>query len=156
MIPIIFLILSIPAGSAFGQEAPGKPNPTGALFRSALIPGWGQVYNKKYVKAGVIALGEGYLIYGISNDWNDADRYERNFRSASDAAIKAREFNNFEEARDSRNLKMWILATVIFYSMFDAYVDAHLADFNQSDKAYEVFVTPKNDGVQLVLSLEIK
>jgi hypothetical protein len=145
------------AGPAFGQEIePKGPNPTGALLRSAFVPGLGQYYNGKYIKGTIIALGESYLIYGIYENWRASNRYEKNFKSASDPAIKSREFDKFEDAIDRRNLRMWILAAAVFYSMFDAYVDAHLADFNQRDKSYEVFVAPRDDGLQLVLTLDIK
>jgi hypothetical protein len=41
--------------------------------------------------------------------------------------------------------------------MFDAYVDAQLSDFNQTDKAYQVYVAPApNAGLQLVLNIKIK
>lgn len=133
-----------------------KRNPTGALLRSIVIPGWGQVYNGKYIKGAVIAGAEAYLINGIHNNWRDSDRFEKSFKNADDPVIKAREFARYEDFRDRRNLKMWILAATIFYSMFDAYVDAQLFDFNQRDKAYEVLVAPDGNGIQLVLTLDIK
>jgi len=153
----LLLAIILPIGSALGQERePKSTNPTGALLRSAFVPGWGQFYNRKYIKGTVIALGESYLIFGIYDDWKEASRFERNFKNATDLTIKAREFANFENARDRRNLKMWIMAAAVFYSMFDAYVDAHLANFDQKDKAYEVFLSPQSDGIQLVLTLDIK
>ncbi len=120
-----------------------KTNPTGALLRSAFVPGWGQLYNRKYIKAVIFAAGEGWLAYGIYDDWKDANRHEENFKAAVDDPIyQAAEFEKFEDARDSRNLKMWFMAAAIFYSMFDAYVDAHLSDFEQADKAFEVYLGP--------------
>ncbi len=120
-----------------------KTNPTGALLRSAFVPGWGQLYNRKYIKAVIFAAGEGWLAYGIYDDWKDANRHEDNFKSAIDDPIyQAAEFEKFEDARDSRNLKMWFMAAAIFYSMFDAYVDAQLSDFEQADKAFEVYLGP--------------
>lgn len=120
-----------------------RVNPTGALLRSAFVPGWGQLYNRKYIKAAVFAVGESWLANGIYHDWKEVDRHERNFKGAADDPVyQAREFAEFENARDRRNLKMWILAVAIFYSMFDAYVDAQLSDFEQKDKAFEVYVGP--------------
>lgn len=134
-----------------------RVNPTGALLRSAFVPGWGQLYNRKYIKSVVFAAGESWLAYGIYNDWKEADRHEKNFRSAGDDPVyRAREFAKFEDARDSRNLKMWIMAVVIFYSMFDAYVDAQLSDFDQTDKAFEVYLGPgENDELKLKLAIRI-
>jgi uncharacterized membrane protein YebE (DUF533 family) len=121
-----------------------KISPGGALLRSAFVPGWGQLYNRKYIKAAFFAAGEGWLAYGIYNDWKDADEHERNFKSPppDDPDYQAEEFARYEDARDSRNLKMWILSAAIFYSMFDAFVDAHLSDFEQTDKAFEVYLGP--------------
>lgn len=149
------IIFGLVSGNAFAQEAEKGPNPTGALLRSAVIPGWGQFYNRKYIKAAVIAGIEGYLYYGTVTDWREADRHERAFKTAIDPVVKAREFADYEDARDRRNLKMWFLAAGIFYSMFDAYVDAHLATFDQPDKAYEVYLGPTEDGVRLALTLDI-
>jgi uncharacterized membrane protein YebE (DUF533 family) len=135
-----------------------KTNPTGALFRSAFVPGWGQLYNRKYIKAVLFAGGHGWLAYGIYDNWKKADRHEKNFKNAFDDPLyQAAEFGKFENARDSRNLKMWIMAAVIFYSMFDAYVDAQLSDFDQTDKAFEVYLGPgeKND-FELSLTFYIK
>jgi len=35
--------------------------------------------------------------------------------------------------------------------MFDAYVDAHLADSTQTDKAFDAYIIPENDIIQLNL-----
>ncbi len=154
---LLMLGVTFLAGPALAQEkAPKGPNPTGALLRSAFVPGWGQFYNRKYIKGSIIALGESYLIFGIYDNWRVANDYEKNFKGATDVAVKAREFDKFQNALDRRNLRMWILAAAAFYSMFDAYVDAHLATFNQRDKSYEVFLSPKDDGLQLVLTLDFK
>jgi hypothetical protein len=104
-----------------------------------------------------MAIGEGYLMYGIYTKWKDANRHKTNFRGTADPIYKASEFSLYEKSRDSRNLKMWLLAATIFYSMFDAYVDAQLADFDQTDKAYEVFIEPVgHDGIGIAMTLNIK
>ncbi|MEE9554730.1 MAG: DUF5683 domain-containing protein [candidate division Zixibacteria bacterium] len=134
-----------------------KISPGGALLRSAFVPGWGQFYNRKYIKAGIFSIGQNWLAYGIYNNWKDADKYERNFKSATDdPEYQADQFAKYENARDSRNFKMWIMAAAIFYSMFDAYVDAQLADFNQSDRSFEVYIGPgKNDEITVGLTFNI-
>ncbi len=135
-----------------------KVNPTGALMRSAVVPGWGQLYNRKYIKAVIFAGGQGWLAYGIYDDWKEANRHEKNFKGAVDDPIyQAAEFDRFESARDSRNLKMWIMAAAIFYSMFDAYVDAQLSDFEQTDKAFEVYIGPgEMNDFEISLTFHIK
>ncbi len=127
------------------------------LLRSAVVPGWGQLYNKKYIKAGLFAAGEWYLVYGISQDWKKTNRYHDAFTNATDQTDKGIQVHNYTKYRDRRNLKMWILAASIFYSMFDAYVDAQLADFNQSDKSFEAYLEPgENGGIRLGMIYNIK
>lgn len=158
---LISFIIILSSASAICQTSDSlsirKVNPTGALMRSAFIPGWGQLYNRKYIKATIFAGGESWLIYGIYKDWKAADKHERNFRGADSlSTYQAVEFAKFENSRDARNLKMWILAASIFYSMFDAYVDAQLSNFNQTDRSFDVFLGPgKNDDIRLTLVLDL-
>ncbi len=128
-----------------------KPWPTGALLLSVAIPGGGQFYNRKYLKSLLYGGTEIYLIKYVSWRWKQMDEHWRNFRNTDDSVIKAQQFALFEKRRDSRNAHIWLTALVVFVSMFDAYVDAHLADFNQTDKAFNAYIAPENDRVQLNL-----
>jgi hypothetical protein len=157
---VVILVLTF-SNISYSQQADSlrvrKVNPTGALIRSAFVPGWGQFYNRKYIKATIFAGGESYLIYGIAKYWRDANHHRSNFEHSSDPVFQTSEFNKYTTSRDSRNLRLWLLAASIFYSMFDAYVDAQLSDFNQTDKAYQVYLAPaSSDGLQLVLNVKIK
>jgi hypothetical protein len=162
---IIFVALILAmfiADISSGQNADSlhirKANPRGALLRSAFVPGWGQYYNGKYIKGTIFAGGEGYLIYGIVKYWRDINRHRSNFEHSTDPVYQASEFALYNNARDKRNLRLWIISAAIFYSMFDAYVDAQLSDFHQTDKAYQVFLapSPKNDGIQLGFNFKIR
>lgn len=157
-VPVLLIVIGVPGYCGQPDSVNiRRTNPAGALLRSAFVPGWGQLYNRKYIKATVFGAGESWLAYGIYNDWKAADRHEKNFRSASeDPEYQAAEFKKFESERDSRNLKMWILAMSIFYSMFDAYVDAQLSDFNQTDKSFEVYLGPgKDEDIEVSLTFNI-
>ena len=165
IVSIILVVISLTSigyaqsDSTLIQPAPKtkKINPTGALFRSAFVPGWGQYYNKRYIKGSIIAAGESYLIYGIVTNWRASNKHKKNFESTDDMAYKGSEFALYEKTRDKRNKRMWILAAVVFYSMFDAYVDAQLSDFSETDKAYEVYIEPsRNDGVMLTLNFKLR
>ena len=108
------------AGTAASASPPAavKKNPTGAAFRSLAIPGWGQYYNGQKIKAALAMAAEAAEI-GTAIYWNGRAR------GASDP----------EEQflyRDYRNQALWILAATILVSMLDAYVDAHLYDFDES------------------------
>jgi hypothetical protein len=128
-----------------------KPWPTGALLRSLVIPGWGQVYNKKYIKAVLYGATEIYLIHYVRWRWNQMDEHQWNFQNTDDPEYKAEQFSLYEKSRDSRNLHLWLTGLVVLTSMFDAYVDAHLANFDEQDKAFEVYLAPERDRVQLSL-----
>lgn len=157
---IIIIVLFCSSRQALSQSPDtlkvSRRNPTGALLCSAIVPGLGQFYNRKYIKGTIIAGAQLWLLNGIYNDWKAADKHEWNFKHTDDLIYKSSEFTSYESSRDRRNLKLWIMAATVFYSMFDAYVDAQLSDFNQKDKAYEVLVAPTgDDGMQVMLTFDI-
>jgi len=120
--------------------------PTGALLRSALVPGWGQLYNRKYIKAVIYGGLEIFLMYEARKNWRQMDAHQTNFLNTDDQDYQAQEFSLYIMSRDDRNLYLWFTGFTIFISMFDAFVDAHLANFDQTDKAFEVFIAP-DDGL---------
>ena len=130
--------------------------PTGALFRSLIVPGWGQVYNHQYLKAIFYGGTEIYLIHYVRWRWDQMDQHQWNFQHTDDLAYKAEQFSLYEKRRDSRNLHMWLTGLVVLLSMFDAYVDAHLADFDQTDKSFEVYLAPDDDKIRLTLAFNFK
>ena len=164
-IVLTFLIFLFSYTLSPGQEIDSRPdslkietpNPTGALLRSAFVPGWGQFYNKKYIKATIIAGIEIYLINGVYTHWRDADRHKTNFQGADDDPdYQALEFSRYESALDKRGTFTWFLVATVFYSMFDAYVDAHLSNFDQEDKAFQVYLGPGDkDEIKLALTFNI-
>jgi hypothetical protein len=95
-----------------------KKNPTGAMIRSLVFPGLGQWYNNKKFKALIVFCAESALlanaIYLNQQLVISTEDYERNFYI------------------ENRNVSVWWLVGVILYSVTDAFVDAHLADFDES------------------------
>lgn len=95
-----------------------KKSPTAAVLRSLAIPGWGQYYNGQKIKAAIVLAAEigeiGTAIY-----------WDRQAKKTSDPEAKF-------IYQDYRNQALWFLAGTIVLSMLDAYVDAHLADFDES------------------------
>lgn len=101
-------------------------SPRGAVIRAAIFPGWGQWYNGKKFKA-VLAFGTevGFLSASI---WHNqrvvtrlGDNYKQDYKNAY------REFHI-----NMRNQYIWYLGGAILYAMADAYVDAHLHEFDES------------------------
>jgi hypothetical protein len=118
-------------------------SPSKAAFYSAILPGLGQAYNKKYWKIPLVyaALGTGIYFYVDNN--NKYNRYRRAYKrrlagftddefqnvvADDNALIDAQEFYQ-------RNRDLSLLLTVIAYvlNIVDANVDAHLLQFNVSD-----------------------
>jgi hypothetical protein len=95
-----------------------KKNPTGAMLRSLIFPGWGQFYNGNYWKAGLAFAAETGLI-ATAVYWNQQ-------------AAHATDRDERLLYQHNRNTAYWWLAGTILLSMLDAYVDAHLSDFDES------------------------
>ncbi|MCX7612251.1 MAG: DUF5683 domain-containing protein [Ignavibacterium sp.] len=102
-----------------------RKSPWGAVLRSAIIPGLGQVYNESYWKVPIIWGLAGWFIY----NWNDLNNlYSNNnqlYRQTNQNIYKIR--RNFY--RKQRDLFTIYLGLLYFFNLVDAYVDAHLYDF---------------------------
>ena len=126
--------------------------PSRAAFYSAVLPGMGQIYNKKYWKLPIVygALGGGIAIYAYNNNqykrvrdafkrrragFTDDEFYPINGeiipnspRLDNDDLQRSQE--RFQEDRD-----LTLLVTIGLYvlNIVDANVDAHLKQFNVDD-----------------------
>ncbi len=89
-------------------------SPWGAVTRSAMLPGWGQLYNENYLKAAVAAA----LFAGFA--------YKVNFYQQRFLETKS------SSALDQRKTNSWYLGLVYAMTMVDAYVDAYLYRFDDS------------------------
>ena len=139
---------------------PPDHSPTGALWRSAAVPGWGQYYNRQYYKMPFVYAGFAALAYRIytahqeylffrrahlfgrgrelsGDDPNPYQQYEGQFNDASSqlggprlAAMRS------ERDRYRRQRDLAILGTGLFYALtvLDAYVSAHLLTFDIGDR----------------------
>jgi len=152
----------------------------GASIRSAIIPGWGQLYNKKYWKIPIIfgaAAGASYYIgfnIGRTNAYKDAYLIKTNSDPLDDGQIE--EILSFDEfaplysETDLLELKgiyrnyldISVIAFTLIYvlNIVDASVDGHLYDFDMSDdlslsiKPELMFVRGKHfPGLGLTLKL---
>ena len=104
---------------ARGREAkkPFFQSPTGIMFRSLVVPGWGQATNHAWVKAVLVAGGETVLIASIVQDSHQLQSLE-----STDP--------QYGVIYDHRQRNAWWLGGLVFLSMVDAYVDAHLKGFD--------------------------
>ncbi len=133
-----------------------KPEPDQALWLGAVIPGYGQIHNRKYWKLPIVYAGFLGCYYAIN--WN-SNRYT-NFRNAylditdDDALTNSYLLlipdgytiesyggrsaftgilkSGMDRARYNRDLS--VIVSVAYYglTLIDAFVDAHLFDFDIS------------------------
>lgn len=126
---------------AVETPAPWKPDPVGALWRSGLLAGLGQFYNEQWLKGALLMGCEAFTVYHLVHYAVEAGR---EFEAGRDIEIpegldspqidELREkrddhFAAYEDHRVRYETYIWLTALVIVYSMLDAYVDAHLWDF---------------------------
>jgi len=141
--------LSYPAKKARTDTTIRRHNPTKATIYSMVLPGLGQVYNKKYWKVPVIYAGFGVFYYFIRfNDteykaWRDA--YNHALVNADTLEPFVNEYErlygyNTEILKDQknyyrRNRDLTYILTSIWYllNIVDAAVDAHMFTWEIDD-----------------------
>ena len=124
--------------------------PSKAAFYSAVLPGLGQIYNKRYWKVPIVygLIGGGIYAYKWNDDWYDRFRtaFKRRQAGFTDDEFYDRDNNNGpddppdfdldvlenQQERFQRDRDLWLLATIAMYALniVDANVDAHLKQFN--------------------------
>lgn len=127
--------------------------PSKAAFYSAVLPGLGQIYNKRYWKVPIVyaALGTGVYAYTYNDDLYDRFRSAFKRRRAGFTDDEFYDLNNsgivpgspdlsdqaLQDAQEryQRDRDLALLITVALYALniIDANVDAHLKQFNVDD-----------------------
>ena len=131
-------------------------NPRKAALYSAVCPGLGQVYNKKYWKVPIVYIAIGIPIYQFFDNkrWYNRARYaltvvdmDHTSQEYADAVLgvhskllplvetqKTNSLLNFRN-QERKNMDYSILFTLLFWGLnvVDATVDAHLKGFNVND-----------------------
>ena len=139
------------------EETSFKPDPKKALLYS-IVPGLGQIYNRKYWKLPIIYGGFIGCIYSVSwnnNSWKDySAAYLELAKLPEDKKDEAKLWlafvsgganlsafggagrvetylkNNKDNFRRYRDLSIIMTVALYFLSFIDAYVDAQLYDFD--------------------------
>jgi hypothetical protein len=129
------------------KQAIDPLRPSKAAFYSAILPGLGQAYNKKYWKIPLVwgAIGTGIYFYVRNTDQLNRyrDAYKRRLAGFKDdefygnGATPAISNESLIRAQEQfrRNKDLSLLITVGLYvlNIIDANVDAHLMQFNVSE-----------------------
>lgn len=124
--------------------------PSKAAFYSAILPGLGQIYNKRYWKAPIVwgALGTSIYVYSFNNTEYRRARNAFKRRLAGFADDEFYDINGdgsgpdvsseaLQEAQESsqrdRDLALVISIALYALNIIDANVDSHLKQYNVSD-----------------------
>ncbi len=125
-------------------------NPRKAIIRSAIIPGWGQITNKKYWKLplvyGAIAT-PAYLFFWNYNQYKDSknayilatdndptndNQIKQPYLSVKDQPERIRTFRN--QVRQNMDYSVLFFIAMWGLNVVDAAVDAHLKTFDVTDE----------------------
>jgi hypothetical protein len=141
------------------RKASFKPDPNKAIIYSAIFPGLGQIYNRKYWKLPIVYGGFLGCVYAFTWNGNQYTGYKNAYNDFTDKNDATRSWEAYvpyswgkQEEWDSqrndyftrslqskkdfyrRNRDLSYIVTVGVYAicMIDAYVDAQLFDFDIS------------------------
>lgn len=130
------------------REAAYKPldpvAPSRAAFYTTIVPGLGQIYNKKYWKVPLVYAGIGIPVYFWADNQRNYDRYRNEYKNRLQGKVDQTDENlaGLDDQRllDAQNLyrknrDLSVVIAVGFYvlSIVDANVDAHLMQFNVNE-----------------------
>ncbi len=149
------VLMDSTASPALGKVRVFNPDPQRALWLSALCPGLGQIYNRRYWKLPIVVGAFVGLSYGTS--WNNRmyKDYSKAYRDVMDDDPGTRSYMDFfpptvkesdldaawlektmkgkrDYYRRYRDICVIAMVGVYFINIVDAYVDASLAHFDIS------------------------
>jgi hypothetical protein len=115
------------------------PQPQRATILSAVLPGLGQIYNRKYWKLPILYAAGGalYYFYDINNK-----EYLKNKRlfeeesakgSSGDKYLKDNYYNKLLDFRKKRDYKIILMGVLYIANVVDAMADAYFASYDISD-----------------------
>lgn len=122
----------------------------------AIIPGFGQMYNREFGKAGLLYMA---IIGASTSIWtsqNMVEYYLDRKHFVERESTTSEEYDRVTERvtyyRKNRNQYIWAMALIYLYSIADAAVDALLSDF---DNPMHLAVLPRIEGgLQALMSFD--
>lgn len=129
---------------SLGEKPLDPLAPSRAAFYASVIPGVGQIYNKKYWKVPLVYAGIGIPAYFWADNQRQYGRYRDEYKKRlqgindpNDPTFGGLDNERVLEAQKfyRRNRDLSVVITVGFYvlSIIDANVDAHLMQFNVNE-----------------------
>ena len=125
------------------------PTPRSVLFKSMMVPGWGQIENRQLWKVPIIYgmfTGIGFYASSLNSQYKDyrAAYYNQSQREDTDFKfgptperlqnISANQLqNNRDIYRNQRDFMFVVMGLAYGLNILDAYVYAHMRSFDVSD-----------------------
>ena len=144
--------------------------PAKSAFYSAVLPGLGQAYNKKYWKIPIVygAIGTALYFYFDNDKVYDRYRYaykrrlagftDDEFFGPNDTPLISQDALIRAQRALKRNKEVSMLITVGMYvlNIIDANVDAHLLQYNIDDNlSFQPFINLNNPDYNYNLGVEL-
>ncbi len=146
----------VPIGSLMESSDPSPgytmtKSPWEAMWRSMVVPGFGQYYNEDYWKVPLFVGATGYLVYSIIDNQNKFSDKRNAVEAAASAGTPTATLKVQREFyRDRRDEAVFYLVGVYIIGIVDAYVGAHLYDFDVGDDlSGEVLLLPVSGRIGL-------
>lgn len=120
-------------------------SPTRAAVYSAILPGLGQGYNRKYWKIPIVYAGFGVITYFIISNTKEYNKYKEayNYVATGDSSYIDNDYvGKYDEQQlldgknyHRRNMEFSYIIGGLFYilNIIDASVDAHFFDYDVSE-----------------------
>ena len=147
-------------------------NPGKAALRSAILPGWGQVYNKKYWKVPIVYAGLGITagIFFYNLETYQDTRMAYTIRSTEDTArydeipdylqpISTESLRYYRDSyRQAMDYSILFFLLIWGLNVVDAAVDAHLKSFDVSPDLslkFKPYYSPRGGttGLSIVMNI---
>lgn len=149
--------LSKPDSAALASQP--KTAPWKVMARSAVVPGWGQLYNHQPLKAALVVGTEGTLVALALRELklqNDANQRAVNAQAAGDADAETLALLEAETHRNRKISWIWWTLAAHLLSMADAYVDAHLSTFDSDFGREESLLPARGDRPVVALAYRVR
>jgi hypothetical protein len=164
----------IAAADSISSEEADEIRSNKAALYAAILPGLGQIYNKKYWKLPILYGGAATLGFWIDFNNKKYQQYRNAYleqRSLPEElwtdplAINVQSDNlqnGIDYYRRNRDLLMILLAGVYFLQIVDAYVDAQLMNFDVSENISfriepglmpDAYISSVNFGMKFIITL---
>ncbi len=141
-----------------GSKKQFQPDPTTAALLSAAVPGAGQMYARAWWHAPIFVVAETYCLYRA---WEFNEKADSLWSIRSTLDPESGEYatvgEEFSSAAENRNSFLWFFAAVKFLDIVDAYVSAHLYDFDEkSNPKVAMEFVPRTRSIKVALTVNFK